>query len=385
MSIITMVELIEFDHVIPYDYDEHGRRAAAGTTRTTRRFGVRLTTADGIQGSYVNVWSAPPLAVAQAHSMAQVVLGRSLWDRERIWDDLGSRVYAKTDRVGAGAFDIALWDAAGRATGQPISALLGRYRDRLPAYVSTVGGGHGIGGLAGPSTYRDFASATADLGIPGFKLHGPSHGDPAEEIACLEAAVEGAAGRLEVMLDLGKSLRSMGDALRVGRACDALGLRWWEDPMRGDAPTAHRVLRERVRTPLLMTEFVRGLDQRMAMALAGGTDFLRADPELDMGITGVMKTAHAAESIGLDLEVHASGPAQRHCMAAIRNTSFYELGLLDPETGNLGMPAIFADDYRDDLGAVGADGCVAVPSGPGLGVEYEWDRILRDADVRRYE
>ena len=96
-----------------------------------------------------------------------------------------------------------------------------------------------------------------------------------------------------------------------------------------------------------------------------------------MGITGVMKTAHAAESIGIDLEVHASGPAQRHCMAAIRNTNYYELGLLDPESGNVGQPDVYASDYVDDLSAVGADGCVEVPTGPGLGVTYDWDRLYR--------
>jgi L-alanine-DL-glutamate epimerase-like enolase superfamily enzyme len=146
--------------------------------------------------------------------------------------------------------------------------------------------------------------------------------------------------------------------------------------MRGDAATAHRLLRDRIATPLLITEFVRSLEGRIGLAIEGGTDLLRADPELDMGITGVMKTAHAAEALGLDLEVHAAGPAQRHCMASIRNTNYYELGLLDPELGNPVMPPVYAGDYVEDLSAVSPeDGCVSVPDGPGLGVEYDWDWI----------
>ena len=50
------------------------------------------------------------------------------------------------------------------------------------------------------------------------------------------------------------------------------------------------------------------------------TDFLRVDPEYDMGITGAMKIAHFCEALGLDVQLHASGPAHRHCIAAIRNT-----------------------------------------------------------------
>ena len=38
---------------------------------------------------------------------------------------------------------------------------------------------------------------------------------------------------------------------------------------------------------------------------------------------------------------------------------------------------LYACDYRDDLDAIGADGCFAVPDGPGLGVAYDWAAIER--------
>ncbi len=58
---------------------------------------------------------------------------------------------------------------------------------------------------------------------------------------------------------------------------------------------------------------------------------MRADADYDGGITGLMKIAHAAEGFGLDCEIHAPGPAHRHCMAALRNTNYYELGLVHPQ------------------------------------------------------
>jgi L-alanine-DL-glutamate epimerase-like enolase superfamily enzyme len=106
------------------------------------------------------------------------------------------------------------------------------------------------------------------------------------------------------------------------------------------------------------------------------TDFVRADPEYDLGITGTMKIAHLAEAFGLDVEIHASGPAHRHCMAAIRNTNYYELALVGPKCGNA-MPPVYLDGYSDELASVGADGCFPVPDGPGLGVVYDWEFIRK--------
>jgi L-alanine-DL-glutamate epimerase-like enolase superfamily enzyme len=112
----------------------------------------------------------------------------------------------------------------------------------------------------------------------------------------------------------------------------------------------------------------------MDFVLAGGTDFVRVDAYYDGGITGAMKVAHAAEALGLDVEVHAPGPAHRHLMAAIRNTNYYELGLVHPKVWGSRAP-IFLDDYSDALDAVDKRGHVPVPQGPGLGVRLNWDFI----------
>ena len=42
------------------------------------------------------------------------------------------------------------------------------------------------------------------------------------------------------------------------------------------------------------------------------------------------------------------------------------------------MPPVYKDGYSDQLEAIGKDGCVPVPTGPGLGVEYDWDFIARN-------
>ena len=88
-----------------------------------------------------------------------------------------------------------------------------------------------------------------------------------------------------------------------------------------------------------------------------------------------MKIAHLAESFGLDVELHAVGPAHRHCIGAIRNTNFYELALVAPGAKNP-VPPVFTD-YSDQVEDVGTDGCYPVPTGPGLGVTVDWDFVCR--------
>jgi len=75
----------------------------------------------------------------------------------------------------------------------------------------------------------------------------------------------------------------------------------------------------------------------------------------------------------------------RVCDAAIPNTNFYELSLVAPGVRN-SIPAIYACDYSDGLKAVGRDGCYPIPTGPGLGVTYDWDYIARNrVSVHRFE
>jgi len=57
-----------------------------------------------------------------------------------------------------------------------------------------------------------------------------------------------------------------------------------------------------LKTPILQTEHIRGVEPKAEFLIAGGTDFLRSDPEYDLGITGCMKIHHLAESLGVSYD-----------------------------------------------------------------------------------
>lgn len=379
MSTIDRVEVHEFT----FDLADVGWDAGGfnivyqpGNTLTLSKYATVIRTADGGRGEYVALWGGTPMALAQTLALAPHLLGRDAHQRERIYDDF-KRAHRQFDHMGFGCIDIALWDWAGKQYGAPISQLLGGFREHLPAYASTYHGDRN-GGLSSPQAYVDFAEQCYQMGYRAFKMHGWGEGVVADEVATVLALGKAFDGRMSLMTDPACELRTFADALAVGRACDEAGFFWYEDPFRdgGWSQFAHRKLRQFVKTPLLQTEHVRGLEPKADFIVGDGTDFVRADPEYDLGITGTMKIAHLAESFGLDVEIHASGPAHRHCMSAIRNTNFYEVALVGPRCANA-MPPVYKCGYSDELDAVGADGCFPVPKGPGLGVEYDWDFIDR--------
>ena len=63
-------------------------------------------------------------------------------------------------------------------------------------------------------------------------------------------------------------------------------------------------------------------------------------------------------------------------MAAIRNTNYYEMGLVHPKALASHDVALYKGDYRDSLDAIDGKGHVPVPQGPGLGVEIDWDWVV---------
>jgi L-alanine-DL-glutamate epimerase-like enolase superfamily enzyme len=376
MSKINYVEIHEF----AYEVENLGPETKDGIFNicykpghklAVSKYAITINTDDGCRGEYVTHWVGTKSALAQSMMLAPYLIGQDPEERESIFDVFKQEI-RMYDHMGHGPLDIALWDLAGKKYNCSVSKLLGGYRKRLPAYASTYHGDRN-GGLDSKEAFVSFAEQCYDLGYRGFKIHGWYNSDPREEADNVRYMGKKMGDRMTLMIDPACELRTFADALQVGMACDDANFFWYEDPFRdgGTSAFAHKKLREMIRTPILQTEHIRGIEPKADFLIAGGTDILRADPEYDMGITGCMKIAHLAEAFGIDCEIHASGPAHRACMSAMRNSNFYEVALVGPNTPNI-SPPVYIDGYNDDLDCVGTDGCVPVPDGPGLGVTYDW-------------
>ena len=127
-----------------------------------------------------------------------------------------------------------------------------------------------------------------------------------------------------------------------------------------------------------MGEHVRNLETSVDMLVNGSSFFSRADPDYDGGITGSYKLVLASEGLGVDCEIHSCGPPMRHLMAASRNSNFYEVNLLHPKCNNPWSLPVYDKNYDDLINCIDKNGNVEVPTGPGLGVEYNWDYIRKN-------
>ena len=385
MTKIRSVELSEFGFEVEgLALPPHGAAgvgnlvARPGARFPGRRWAVRIETDDGARGEYVTHWVGTPASYAQAAMLAPHLIGRDPDAREEIWQDLRREVRAY-DHMGHGPLDIALWDLAGKRVGASVARLIGAFRTKLPTYASTYHAQEEPGGLDTPEAFADYAVACKEQGFAAFKIHGWHNGDARREARNLIGVRRAVGDGFPLMIDPASQLRTWADALYVGHACDEADFFWYEDPYRdtGGASEGHKRLRERLKTPLLVCEHVRGIEAKAAFLLAGGGDLIHADPEYDMGITGALRIAHFCEALGLDVQYHACGPAHRVVMAATPNTHFYEMALVGPKMPNM-VPPVYLCGYSDAPESIGKDGCVPVPQGPGLGVTYDWGFIEKN-------
>ena len=295
-------------------------------------------------------------------ALKPVVMGQDPLERERLYQGLMARTRQTTLRA-IGAVDVALWDIAGKAAGQPIHRLVGSYRDRVPAYASSAV-------LATRQAYSEEAARFKSDGWTAYKIHPPT--EPKLDIEVVEA-VRGVVGdAFTLMLDSTWAY-DYPTALRVGRAIQELGYYWYEDPLADDDIYNYVKLKQHLHIPILATEYSPGGFTAYAPWLvARATDFLRGDVAVKGGITALVKTAHLAEGFHLNFEIHHGGNslnnvANLHVTMAIKNCEFFEV-LLPAEAQKYGL-------VRDI--EVDSHGVVHAMNGPGLGAEIDFALIER--------
>jgi L-alanine-DL-glutamate epimerase-like enolase superfamily enzyme len=355
------------------DSEGHGHPAAPREARTSL---LTIQTDAGVEG-----YAFGGIAQGVLESLVKpVLIGQDPFYREWIWQRLKERqrlnLGSLNDKVLA-LVDVALWDLAGRAVGEPVYKLLGAYRDKVPAYASTMCGDDLEGGLDTPEAYARFATQCRERGYPAFKLHTwqppvPGAPDVKRDIAACAAVREAVGPDVPLMLDP-YHYYSREEALYLGRELEKLGYAWMEEPMDEHSMSSYVWLAQQLDLPICGPETVEGkMHARAEWIRHEAADILRGGIGDLGGITPLVKVAHLAEAFGMRMEVHGGGAANLHVLCAMGIPGqFYERGLLHPwvdyETPQPWLTE--NDDPMDD------EGYVHVSQRPGLGWEIQFDYV----------
>src|SRR5918993_1853791 len=320
------------------------RAGLPGSDPTNISARLTIRTDDGVNG----VAYAPRgriVADLIDRRLRDVLVGRDPLLKEDLWEQVW-----EIDRIeelpiyALGLADIALWDLTAKLAGLPLYKVIGGYRDRIPAYASTVT-------FTTTEEFLDVADQCLAAGFRAIKLH--AWGDARRDAALCRALRAHVGDEIDLMYD-GSAGFDLLDADYLGRALGEVDYLWSEEPMREFSIDAYRRLREKIDVPLLAGETSDGAHYNIADFIAfGAADLVRTSTHFKGGITGGLRIAHLAEAFNLRAEVHGGGLPNLHLACAIPNTTYYE-------------SLVYSNPIAVEPG-IGPDGCISPPDLPGIG------------------
>ncbi len=321
----------------------------------------------------------PGMDAALVPAAKRQLVGADPFDIERHAGRL--RYYARGSPYrGFACVDIALWDLIGKACGQPLYKLFGGAKDTVVAYASMIR----------LSTPEERARLAAELMSEGWKaiklrLH---HETLKEDIRTVEQVRKAVGDRMVVMTDANQAqspgnwqpgvLWDLRRAVETARELHRLNCYWLEEPLPRYAFDQLAELNRLVEIPIAGGENNPGLHEFREMLERGVYDILQPECLVAEGITGLRKIGALAEMFGKRVVPHNGGRyigvlAHLHLIASWPHSPYIEL-LHDPPIGDYRHAfAIFKDPPLVD-----ANGEVALPQGPGLGVEINPELIGAD-------
>ncbi|UUX51100.1 mandelate racemase/muconate lactonizing enzyme family protein [Nisaea acidiphila] len=377
-------------HVLQYDLaEELGYSQQYYLKRTTHL--VEVTTDEGVTG-WGESFGGGDVAFANKAIVERViqpmVLGMDPLAREVIWHkvynllrDHGQKGMPMQALSGV---DIALWDIAGKLHGVPLYRLLGgAFRDRIPVY------GYGMMLQRVPDLAERFAVESAAIKEAGYGAMKMKIGlGPRKDLELVEAVRNAIGGETGQMVDANHAYTAR-EAIPLGRELERLGVAWFEEPVAPEDRQGYRDLCSTLDMPIAggEGEFTRW----------GFRDLIRErcvdvlQPEVCGlgGITEYLKVRALAEAHFLPIVNHVWGSAvavaaNMHLLAALPDLpggAHPVQPMLEFDT----TPNRFREELLTEPLRIGeqvreSGGTVALPGGPGLGVEPDPD-FLRHFSV----
>ena len=358
---ITKVEPILIK--VPYEHGAPKPAMGSGEIRTTMdAILLRVDTDEGITGwgEAFGFATTPVTIPAITKVIAPRAVGQDPADIEglttTIKRQLQNMMHGGPARFALSALDIALWDIKGKVEGKPIWQLLGGTgKDRVPAYASLLR-------VLQPDLVKRITTAAMARGYKHIKLH-------EKTVEAVAAARQAVGPDIALMIDTNCAWMP-DEAVDMARRMKPYDLTWLEEPVTppDDYQALARVRKEGI--PVAVGENLGNPNDVIWLAKEGAADIVQPSVAKLGGIGDVWSTIAFARSQGIRAVPHSPfiGPgliATLHIIAAMAEEVPCEHRFCDLEANPMGD--VF--DCRD--------GCLAVPDGPGLGVDPDEELIQR--------
>ena len=347
--------------------------------KTTIAYGrsvfVQVYTDEGLTGiGECSPMNAPTLAHFVDTVLKPLVVGHDPLEVDRLWNLMFFRPY-KLGVQGVhpealSGVDIALWDILGKATGLPIWKLLGgSHRERVQMYCS-IGGGSGmsVGQMAAK------VEAALKAGFRAIKIRmdwgaARQDADPEKDYQMFRACKNLTGEGVPLSFDANNGY-SVSTAIRQGRRFEALGIYHYEEPVAQFDYSGIAQVADALDVPVAHGEHEYTRWQFRDLILQGRVDIIQPDVVKCAGISEMRRIAVLGETFNKGFVPHQTQPtvgtaANLHVVASLLNASRPQ-----EYTGqNLRLDDLFAEPLLFE------DGCITVPTKPGLGLEIDEGKL----------
>lgn len=281
--------------------------------------------------------------------------------------------------TGLALVEMACWDCIGKQANLPVYKLLGgKVRERVPAYAN---GWYTVDRT--PESFAAAAKKVVDHGYLGMKLDPFGNGDLEltrpelfKSLDILEAVFATIGKGRQLFVEMHGRFAPH-QAVEIAKAVEKHNPGWIEEPCRPDDPGALEMVARHTSIPIATGERYYSAAQFRDLFPRRVVNIIQPDINQCGGLLEVKKICSTAETYSVGVAPHNVGgiistTAALHLMATLRNGKILEHfnDFSDREIQKAGNP----------YPAV-VDGHFALPSGPGWGVELDFD-FLKDNAAR---